>query len=252
MFLTNKPVALRFERFQVGPKTYTNLVVSSRTTTDVFIRHQSGIGNFKVDELSPQQLIQLGYESESAPEKAKESQESPLAAASKATQSVIKSLSTPATHAKLGHFVQRVRARVTGAPDPGDSGDPGQVTPLSLESLQDILPHSAVVFISFFLASLPLIYFFFCYTARMVCKKAGLEPGFMIWLPILSLIPLLRAAKLSPWLFLVMLVPIVNLLVGVIWCFRIARARGKGLLTTLGLICPPTSPLAWLYLAYSK
>ena len=88
-------------------------------------------------------------------------------------------------------------------------------------------------------------------------------------MPIVSVFPLLRAARLPGWTALLFLLsPLITLVtqnpwaaVGggglvllfcIVWCFRIVHARGKGILTALCLIFPVTSPVAWLYLAYSK
>jgi hypothetical protein len=54
------------------------------------------------------------------------------------------------------------------------------------------------------------------------------------------------------WMAVLLFVPIVNIFVSVYWCVQIAKARGKGILTTVGLVFPVTAPFAWLYLAYSR
>lgn len=266
---TNKVAALKFDQFTIGTKTYSNVVVSSRTASDVFIRHQNGLANFKVDELSAEQLTQLGYDAEGrkgAPAKAKSTTASTAGAAatsSSGSQDVnARALDGEGSdrNAKLMALGSQIRAKFGGlhpglAPkgqavteDGKDAGGP----PVNVADILQTLPKSATVFLSAFLVALPILYFFFCYTAKLICTKAGSEPGFLIWVPILSAIELVKAAKLPWWIFLLMYVPIVNLVLSVVWCFRIANARGKSALTALALIFPITSPFAWLYLAYSK
>ena len=132
----------------------------------------------------------------------------------------------------------------------GATGNQNEVP--SMAELEAQIPKWAMVTGSIMLVSLPLLYFFFCYTGRMICRKAGSKPGYLIWVPLLSLIPLTRAARLPAWMAALFIVPFLNLLFMVVWCVRLSNARGKGILAALFLLCPITSPMAWLYLAYSK
>lgn len=266
---TNKTAALKFDQFTIGTKTYSNVVVSSRTASDVFIRHQNGLANFKVDELSAEQLVQLGYNAEgrSATTAGTKSPASSTAGSTASAGSGAQDVNARTLegegsdrNAKLMALGAQIRAKFGGL-HPGlapkgqaatEDGKQGAPPSLNLADVLQTLPKSATVFLSAFLVALPILYFFFCYTAKLICTKAGSEPGFLIWVPILSAIELMRAAKLPGWIFLLMYVPVVNLVLSVVWCFRIANARGKNALTALALIFPITSPFAWLYLAYSK
>jgi uncharacterized membrane protein YhaH (DUF805 family) len=69
---------------------------------------------------------------------------------------------------------------------------------------------------------------------------------------VLQAIPMLRAAGMSGWYFLLLCVPVVSLVVSLFWCVRISQARGKGGWTIFFLIFPLTSFLAFLYLAFSN
>ena len=44
----------------------------------------------------------------------------------------------------------------------------------------------------FLLLSL-VVYLFACYLMKRICEKAGGEPGILIWIPILQIIPMLKA-----------------------------------------------------------
>jgi hypothetical protein len=65
------------------------------------------------------------------------------------------------------------------------------------------------------------------------------------------MIPLLRAAGMSPWLFLALFVPVVNLIIWIVWCFRICRVRQKSAFVGLLMLLPVTNILAFVYLALS-
>jgi hypothetical protein len=96
-----------------------------------------------------------------------------------------------------------------------------------------------------------VFYLFWCYCCARICEKAGHPGGFLVWLPVLQLFPLLRAAGMSGWWFLAFCLPLLNLVGHILWSIRICKARGKGVLCTVFLLLPVTSFLAFLYLAFS-
>jgi apolipoprotein N-acyltransferase len=101
------------------------------------------------------------------------------------------------------------------------------------------------------LGALSLVYLFFCYCSLLICEKAGQPAGVLIWFPVVQLLPLLRAAKMSNWWLLAFLVPVVNVLVQVVWSFKIVQARAKNFWLGLLLLLPGTNLLTFLYLAFS-
>jgi len=103
-----------------------------------------------------------------------------------------------------------------------------------------------------FLGVLACSWFFFCMCCSLICKKTGHPGGLVVWLPVFQMIPLFRAAGMSGWWFLAMFVPLLNLVGQILWCVKIAEARGKGFLTAIMLILPGTNLLAFLYLAFSN
>jgi hypothetical protein len=96
-----------------------------------------------------------------------------------------------------------------------------------------------------------VFYLFFCYCYMLICKKAGDEPGIMIWIPILQVFPLFRAAGMSGWYVLGMLLPFINIIISIMWCFKIVSARGKSPVWAVLMILPFTNLIALLYLAFS-
>ena len=96
------------------------------------------------------------------------------------------------------------------------------------------------------------IYVFVCYCAKLICEKAGHQPGVLIWIPIANLIPLLTVAKLPIWFIILLLIPLVNIVVGIVMWVKICQARGKpGWLVIMLLV--PLVNLAFLpYLAFSE
>lgn len=95
-------------------------------------------------------------------------------------------------------------------------------------------------------------YLFYCYCCKLICQKAGHEPGILIWIPIANLIPLLTVSKLPIWTIILFLVPLVNVILGFVLWFKICEARGKsGWLVILLLV--PIVNLAFIpYLAFTE
>jgi hypothetical protein len=86
----------------------------------------------------------------------------------------------------------------------------------------------------------------------LICRKTGNPPGILVWLPVVQLLPLLRAASMSAWWFLAFCVPVLNIVAQVLWSLNIAKARGKSVWVGVLLILPITNLIALLYLAFSS
>ncbi len=69
-------------------------------------------------------------------------------------------------------------------------------------------------------------------------KKAG-KPGWASIIPIYNIVVLFQIVNISPWLILLMLIPIVNfvvlLVLSIMVCSRLAKAYGKGTGFAIGL-----------------
>lgn len=104
-----------------------------------------------------------------------------------------------------------------------------------------------LVYLAFVLA----IYLFFCYCMKLIVEKTGQEAGVMIWIPLLQIFPMLRAAGMNPLFFIAFFIPIVNILVGIYMWVQISINRGKGALFGILMIVPVINIFAFLYLAFS-
>lgn len=70
-------------------------------------------------------------------------------------------------------------------------------------------------------------------------EKAG-EPGWASIIPFYADYKLYRIAWGNGWLFLLALVPVVNIVVSVIVCWKLAQAFGKGMGFTIGMFLLPS------------
>jgi uncharacterized membrane protein YhaH (DUF805 family) len=85
----------------------------------------------------------------------------------------------------------------------------------------------------------------------LICKKIGQEPGVLVWIPILQVFPMLRAAGMSAWWFVALLLPVLSFVATILWCVKICRARGKSSWLGLLLLLPVTNLFTFLYLAFA-
>lgn len=95
------------------------------------------------------------------------------------------------------------------------------------------------------------IYFFFCYVMKRICEKAGSEPGILIWIPILQIFPMLKAAGMAAWIFILFLIPVVNFVVGIIMWVNILKNMGKNPVMVIVLLIPFVNIIYLIYLAFS-
>jgi uncharacterized membrane protein YhaH (DUF805 family) len=95
-------------------------------------------------------------------------------------------------------------------------------------------------------------YVFYCFCAKRICEKCGVNPGILIWIPIANLIPLLQVAKMPVWMILLFLVPLINLVVGIMMWVKICQARGKSGWLVILLFIPIVNIIFIPYLAFSE
>jgi hypothetical protein len=213
-----------FDTLAIGTQTYSNVTVTTKNKNYVFLLHSTGMVNVKVTDLSEEEKALLGY-----PSKLKPATNAAVAWA----KDTLKKMDTPKAKA-----LEKL-----------------PVHPQDFSKLMDprsSLPALGVPIIAGIIAFLFIFYFFMCYCAMLICKKAGSEPGALIWIPILQMVPMFRAAGMSPVWFIASLLPILNVIAHIVWSVRIAKARGKTVLTAICLILPITNFFAFLYLAFSN
>jgi hypothetical protein len=203
-----------FPTLKAGSVTYTNVKVLNKAKSDLFVQHAGGMASIKVKELDKSTQLQLGY-----------------------------TLVDPSpTNAPA-----RVPTLKDIELDPQFEELYEQVVWESREALKQFPPE--VTYGA--LGALFLVYLFYCYCCRLICRKVGQKAVALVWLPLFKIIPLLRAAGMNRGWFLTLLIPPVFVIVFIVWCFKIARARGKSPIVGLFLLLPVLNVLGFLYLALS-
>lgn len=200
-----------FDTLRVGSIAYSNVQIRGRTGTDVYFRHSRGFANVKVDELPPEVQLLLGYEPE--PER-----RGPI------VLDLGRLKADPRIQAIREQWAQRLEGSVLKL-------DPMQLAGVVLAGV--------------------MVFLFFSYCSLLICRNAGSKPGFWVWVPVLQLLPLLRAARMSGWWFLAFFLPVLNIAATLVWGLKIAEACGKPALVGVLFLVPGVNLAAMLYLAFS-
>ena len=211
-----------FDVLEIGTHAYKKVTVTTKAKNQIFIMHSAGMSTIKVADLPPELLAQLGYGAASGASKANGSHPT-LSTITKQTFTKIKA-------PQMKELQKQWR---TSAP-----------AGLATVDLTPNLLLTAGV-------ALVLLYLLMCYCSMLICRKSGHPPGALVWVPVLQLIPLLRAAQMSPAWILAFFVPVLNVIAQIIWSFSISKARGKSAWVGFFLVLPITSFIAYLYLALS-
>jgi hypothetical protein len=228
-----------FSTLEVGSHVYTNVTVTTKAKNYIFIYHSTGMENIRVSDLPEGIRTQLGY----VPEVPKSNKAADWAKGKMADL-----------------HIGDVKAE--------ELRDPKKLreqTAIVLEKARSF-DHKMCGAI---LGGALLIYFFFSYCCALICQKAGAQSALLVWFPVLKVLALLRAARMSVVWFVfyvfvivapclapfmpppfglgcVLLCLVLNLVLfigTVIWCLKIARARGKSPLVGVCLLLSPISPL---------
>ena len=208
---------------QTKTEAYEKVTVISRTKTHVFIQHSQGVANIKLTALDAQALTALGFSSTDEAVVAANASDPAVAQAKSANR-----LSEFA--ASLSNSLKSMAAGL--APN-------AQLPNLSRPARYGILGGFAAT------------YLFFCYCSMLICNRTANKPGVLVWLPVVQVLPLLRAAGMSRWWFMTVFAFILLPFAYIFWCVKIARACGKSTMMAILLILPVTNIFAYVYLAFS-
>jgi len=182
------------------------------------LMHSTGLANIKVSDLTPELRDKFGYGPPPEPKQNKTAQ------VTKWAKNKVASFNIGQVQAMEANFKQQWADKSAG----GDLPFIKTLTPQMLYGAA---------------GALVLLWLILCACLRTICKKAGKEPGFLIWLPLLQIFPMLQAARMSA----VWILGCFGL-TQIVWCFKIAKARGKGAFTGFCLLFPLTSLFSFLYL----
>ena len=216
---------VKFDKLEAGLDTYYDVTVTTKTANDIYIEHSKGFANIKVVDLTPEVQERLGF----------------VVKKPKTSPSVALSLENLPVDPKYAEAKDQMVTEMQS----------------KFETMgKNILVASIAVAV--------LFYLFICLCFHKICVKAATQPGLLVWLPILQMFPLLRAARMSPAWFLAWILPaftplmimylmptmglrvlyligciaLLNLAGTNIWCIRICKARNVSVVFGILLLVP--------------
>ena len=206
-----------FELVETKTDVYTNVTVMSATPELLSFSHSRGIGMVKVADLSDAEQIKLGF---------KEPPKPPV---------------------DVRAEVNKAMARIDLTPlEPLQTAWQETVA----QGFRENTPARNMILGIF--GGLFVVYILFCFCSKLICEKTGNKAGFLVWLPILQWIPLLKAANMSPGWVVIGLIPGLNIIAYLTWAVKITKARAKSGVIAFLLWLPVIQIFAFLYLALSS
>jgi hypothetical protein len=82
------------------------------------------------------------------------------------------------------------------------------------------------------------LFVFFSYCLNLICAKAKVDPGVLIWIPLVQMIPMATVAGINPFLLLLYFVPLVNIVFALYHWAKVCIAIGKSPWLAVMLIIP--------------
>lgn len=83
------------------------------------------------------------------------------------------------------------------------------------------------------------MYVFISIAIKKICIKCGKEPGALVWVPILRVLPLMEVAGMQTWMIVLLFIPFANLVFFIMLLLGLSKARNKhpGIAIALWLFC---------------
>lgn len=121
---------------------------------------------------------------------------------------------------------------------------------------QELLAQVIAMMVAFLGIIVIVVAVSYIYTAiafQIIARKTGTENGWLAWVPIANLYLYCRIADRPGWWLLLFFVPFVQIIIGIMVCMGIARARNKpSWLGILLALVPGINLIVLGYLAFSK
>jgi hypothetical protein len=211
----------KLDSLTIAGNTFSNVTIISRTKTHLSFKHNGGFASVRLTELPQTEQTKVGY---TPPPPPKTMVQRAREHTAEYTGWIEGWLDQPRTKA----LIADVHAEVDRIINQNDT----------------TIIYPAV-------AGVVCIYFLFCLAAVKICRKTTVRPGLWAWLPGFQWISLFKAAGMSPWNFLLLFIPPINLIVMSVWCFKICRTRQKSSALGFLLLIPIVNIFIFFYLAFS-
>jgi hypothetical protein len=117
---------------------------------------------------------------------------------------------------------------------------------------EDRLPIAAAGgFLVFILLCGLAVYVYFALAIQTMANKTNTANAWLAWIPIVNIFLLLNIGKKPLWWFLLLLIPLVNIVISIMIWMAVAEARGKPSWWGILMIVPVVNLIVPGYLAWS-
>ncbi len=82
------------------------------------------------------------------------------------------------------------------------------------------------------------LFVFFSYCLQAICEKVNHDPGVLIWIPFVQLIPMAQVAGINPLLLLLYFIPFVNIAFMLYHWAKVCIAIGKSPWLVIMMLIP--------------
>jgi hypothetical protein len=202
--------------------TFSNVTITSQTATHISFNHAGGFASVKLSMLPPDEQCKIGYTPPPPPKSLLDH-----------TKDFTSYLSTTVAQWRNNPHMQALDQEIRS-------------------EVNRVWTQNDKVILYSVCGGIACIYILFSLAAVKICRKTTVRPGLWVWLPGFEWISLLKAAGMSPWNFIWLLIPPINLIVMMVWCFKICHTRHKNPLLGFLLLIPVINIFIYFYLAFSE
>jgi hypothetical protein len=128
--------------------------------------------------------------------------------------------------------------------------DPTDLDPTDLNAMSWLGMGVMSWFAGWYLLFCVLLYIYIAFCLQTLAKKTNTENGWLAWIPLANIVLMINIAKRPLWWIILILIPIVNIIAGIILWMDIAERRGKEKWIGILLIVPVIGIAVPGYLAF--
>ena len=121
-----------------------------------------------------------------------------------------------------------------------------------MEGYQQIEPGIAAGMMIIYFILMAVFYIYMALALQTIAKKTNTENAWFAWIPILNVFLMLMIAKKPLWWFILLFIPIVNIVISIIVWMAMAEARGKPSWIGILMLVPVLNIIIPGYLAWSQ
>jgi len=120
-----------------------------------------------------------------------------------------------------------------------------------MENTYDLQPEILTGILIVYFVAIAVFYIYFAISLMKIAEKTDTENGWFAWIPILNVILMLQIAEKPLWWFILILIPLVNIVIIVLVWMAIAERRGKPSWWGIMMLVPIMNIITPGYLAFS-